>query len=132
MENIEEQEELLLTNTLINVVGLSVQQTTFIRNQGIRSATLLARLDDDSFKEILERPTLNNIIITTKMRLRALRNWIQTKRTAHDEINLKEFDDDMCNHTQDQMAKSSSMKSDLKRTIQKADVKGPEKFSGKV
>mmetsp|Transcript_11237 Transcript_11237/g.16169 ORF Transcript_11237/g.16169 Transcript_11237/m.16169 type:complete len:351 (+) Transcript_11237:725-1777(+) len=131
MEDIDDPDELMLANTLINVVGLSIAQTNFIRNQGIRNATLLARLDDESFKEMLDRPTLSNIIITTKMRLRALRNLIQTKKTAHDEINLEDFDDEMCDATQDMMARSSSMKGDSKRTSQK-DVKAPEKFSGKV
>ena len=80
---------------------------------------------------MLEKPTLTNVIITTKMRLRALRNWVQMKRTAHDDINLEEFDNKACDNTQDQMARSSSMKIDSKRTSQK-DVKAPEKFSGKV
>mmetsp|Transcript_5310 Transcript_5310/g.7827 ORF Transcript_5310/g.7827 Transcript_5310/m.7827 type:complete len:274 (+) Transcript_5310:675-1496(+) len=132
MDNFDDPEDQLLANTLINVVGLSLQQTNFIRNQGIRSATLLARLDDESFKEIMyDRPTLSNVMITTRMRLRALRNWIQMKKTTHDEIDLEDFDNEMCDATQDQMAKSSSMKGDSKRTSQK-DVKPPEKFSGKV
>ena len=57
MEDIDDPDELMLANTLINVVGLSIAQTNFIRNQGIRNATLLARLDDESFKEMLDRPT---------------------------------------------------------------------------
>lgn len=77
--NIEGQ---YLTQTLVDVVGLTVPQANFVYNQGITTATILARLDDDTFKELMEKHTLNNIIITTKMRFRALRYWLQDRKMA--------------------------------------------------
>lgn len=120
-----------LVETLINIVGLTVPQANFIGNQGITTATLLARLDDDTFKDLMEKPTLTNVIITTKMRLRALRKWVQEKRMTHEDIDLGMFTNDVCDTTLDEMARSSSFKGDAKRGSQK-DVKAPEKFNGRV
>ena len=129
--NEAENELQVLTDTLIGVVGLTAQQANFVINQGIRSASLLARLDDDSFKELMERPTLSNIIITTKMRFRAMRIWLQEQKMAHNRIELANFTDAKCDSTLDDMAKLSSFRGDSKRSSQK-DVKPPEKFSGRV
>ena len=121
-----------LTQTLTDVVGLTIAQANFVYNQGITTATLLARLADDTFKELLDRNTLANIIITTKMRFRALRNWLQEKKMAHDLIDLATFTNEKCDATLDEMAKSSSFRGDSKRSSSQKDVKAPEKFSGRI
>jgi hypothetical protein len=120
-----------LTQALTDVVGLTIIQANFVYNQGITTASLLARLDNDTFKELMEKNTLANVIITTKMRFRALRHWLQERKMAHEEINLATFTNAMCDATLDEMAKTSSFRGDSKRTSQK-DVKPPEKFSGRV
>ena len=66
-----------LTQTLTDVVGLTVPQANFVYNQGITTASILAHLNDDTCKELMEKHTLTNIIITMKMRFRALRYWLQ-------------------------------------------------------
>lgn len=126
-----EDQPITLSQTLINVIGLTAAQATFISNQGITTATLLSRLDDDTFKDLMEKPTLNNVIITTKMRFRAPRIWLQEKRMAHENIDLGDFTNETCDATLDEMARSLSFKGDSKRGTQK-DVKPPEKFSGRV
>ena len=120
-----------LTQTLTDVIGLTVAQANFVYNQGITTASLLARLDDETFKELLDRNTLANIIITTKMRFRALRYWLQERKISHEELDLATFTNATCDATLDEMAKTSSFKNVAKTTSQK-DVKPPEKFSGKV
>eukprot|EP00590_Aulacoseira_subarctica_P011644 CAMPEP_0172424146 /NCGR_PEP_ID=MMETSP1064-20121228/21716_1 /TAXON_ID=202472 /ORGANISM="Aulacoseira subarctica , Strain CCAP 1002/5" /LENGTH=1711 /DNA_ID=CAMNT_0013165931 /DNA_START=811 /DNA_END=5943 /DNA_ORIENTATION=- len=129
-QNADVGEQLLLIQTLTDIIGLTAPQANFVCNQGIRTSSTLARLDDDSFKELMERPTLSNIINTTKMRFRALRNWLQEKRMTHEEIDLGNFDNDTCDATLDQMARSSSFKGESKRGSQK-DIKPPEKFNGR-
>jgi len=69
-----------LTQTLTDVIGLTVPQANFVYNQGITTASLLARVDDETFKELLDRSTLANIIITTKMCFRALLAGYKRKR----------------------------------------------------
>ena len=123
--------QLLFIQTLSDVIGLTVAQANFVCNQGIRSASILARLDDDSFKELLERPTLSNIIITTKMRFRALRYWLQERKMTHENIDLDTFTNNACDAILDAMAKATSLKGDSKRGTQK-DVKPPDKFNGRV
>ena len=117
-----------LTQTLTDVVGLTVPQANFVYNQGINTASILACLDDDTLKELMEKHTLTNIIITTKMRVRALRYWLQERKMAREDIDLAAFDNAMCDATLDEMAKTSSLRSDSKRSSQK-DVKPPEKLS---
>ena len=117
-----------LTQTLTDVVGLTVPQANFVYNQGINTASILARLDDDTFKELMEKHTLTNIIITTNMRFRALRYWLQERKMAREDIDLAAFDNATCDATLDEMAKTSSLRSDSKRSSQK-DVKPPEKLS---
>mmetsp|Transcript_2487 Transcript_2487/g.3771 ORF Transcript_2487/g.3771 Transcript_2487/m.3771 type:complete len:172 (+) Transcript_2487:2039-2554(+) len=126
-ENAGEQ----LTQTLTDVIGLTVPQANFVYNQGITTASLLARLDNNTFKEFMDRNTLVNVIITTKMRSRALRHWLQERKMAHEEIDPAAFTNAMCDATLDEMAKTSSFRGDSKRTSQK-DVKPPDKFSGRV
>ena len=72
-----------LTQTLTDVVGLTVPRIT--------TASFLARVDDETFKEFLDRNTLANIIITTKLRFRALQYWLQEKKNSHEELNLAAF-----------------------------------------
>ena len=117
-----------LTQTLTDVVGLTVPQANFVYNQGINTASILACLDDDTLKELMEKHTLTNIIITTKMRFRALRYWLQERKMAREDIDLAAFDNATCDATLDEMAKTSSLRSDSKRSSQK-DVKPPEKLS---
>ena len=120
-----------LTQTLTDVIGLTVAQANFVYNQGITTASLLARLDDETFKELLDRNTLANIIITTKMRFRALRYWLQERKISHEELDLATFTNEACDATLDEMAKTSSFKNVARTTSQK-DIKPPDKFSGKV
>ena len=118
------------SNVLNNIVGLNQQQLTLLVEQNIVDPETLALLDEAAINDLFtKRPFLTASIIT-KMKLKALRLWIQEKDDAEIDYDIDSFDENECKNILKKLSRKSSSATQNERT-KKSEVKAPEKFNGK-
>mmetsp|Transcript_15766 Transcript_15766/g.22505 ORF Transcript_15766/g.22505 Transcript_15766/m.22505 type:complete len:309 (+) Transcript_15766:699-1625(+) len=76
---------------LEEVVGLTPPQIQLLTDQSIIAPDTLALLDEDAMTDLFSKRPLSAATIIKKMKLKALRLWIQEKDDTDAEYNLDEF-----------------------------------------
>lgn len=115
---------------LEEIVGLTPAQIQLLTEQSINDPETLALLDEDAMTDLFSKRPLSAATIITKMKLKALRLWIQEKDDTDAEYNLDDFTDAKCTAMLKKMSRKSGTTS-LKDSSKKSDAKAPEKFNGK-
>jgi hypothetical protein len=115
---------------LVNIIGINEPQRLLLVDQNMTDEATLALLDEEAINDLFtKRPFLTASIIT-KMRLKALRLWLQEKEDIDAEYSIIDFNADECKAMLKKMSRKSSS-SGYKDRLKKSDVKPPEKFNGK-
>jgi hypothetical protein len=120
----------VFAETLINIIGLNEGQRQLLVDQSLTDETTLALLDEDAINDLFSKRPFTTASIITKMRLKALRLWLQEKEDIDAEYSVNDFDENECKEMLKKMSRKSSSSS-VKERNKKSDVKAPDKFNGK-
>ena len=116
--------------TLVNVIGLNEAQRQLLVDQSLTDESTLALLDEDAITDLYSKRPFLTASIITKMRLKALRLWLQDKEDVDAEYSIADFNEEECKDMLKKMSRKSSSSSSKDRS-KKSDVKPPDKFNGK-
>ena len=118
-----------LQNILTNIVGLRANHVNYIGNQGVINSTEFVGLDDATFTEMLNKPSLATVTIVMRMRLHVFMSWLQSKYAAsHDEPDLHLFTPAVIDKQQLRLVRKKP--SESKDKISSKEASPPEKFNG--
>ena len=67
------------SEALTNIIGLNEPQRQLLVDQSLTDETTLALLDEDAITDLFSKRPFTTASIITKMRLKALRLWLQDK-----------------------------------------------------
>ena len=118
------------SEALTNIIGLNEPQRQLLVDQSLTDETTLALLDEDAITDLFSKRPFTTASIITKMRLKALRLWLQDKEDIDAEYGIDDFTEEECKEMLKKMSRKSSSSSSKDRS-KKSDVKAPEKFNGK-
>ena len=118
------------SEVLTNIIGLNEPQRQLLVDQSLTDETTLALLDEDAITDLFSKRPFMNASIIMKMRLKALRLWLQDKEDVDAEYDIDDFTEEECKEMLKKMSRKSSSSSSKDRS-KKSDVKAPEKFNGK-
>ena len=120
----------VFADVLINIIGLNEQQHQLLVDQSVTDDTTLALLDEDAIAGLFTKRPFMTATIITKMRLKALRLWLQEKEDTDIDYNIEDFDANECTNMLKKLSRKSSSGAQ-KDCNKKSDVKPPDKFNGK-
>jgi hypothetical protein len=102
--------------TLVNVIGLNEAQRQLLVDQSLTDESTLALLDEDAITDLYSKRPFLTASIITKMRLKALRLWLQDKEDVDAEYSIDDFNEEECKEMLKKMSRKSSSSSNKDRS----------------
>ena len=82
------------TAVLVNIIGLNEPQRLLLVDQNVTDEATLALLDEDAMIDLYSKRPFMTASIITKMRLKALRLWLQEKEDTDADYSIIDFNAD--------------------------------------